>query len=181
MLGSLGLSAIVASGRLAGTVYDGLMRRALITALSLPLLVLMAPSCDDESDGCKTDNDCKGDRICDDGMCVSPDTSDTAADSDGDSEGSSGDGSDTASSDSGDMPASCAETGTYCDSNALYSCTTDSLIVDCATCQYVGPGTGSEYDTSCKDEESDCSTCSADDPWTGAGCYFGGGPAVCRG
>jgi hypothetical protein len=93
----------------------------------------------------------------------------------GGSGGSGGSGAGTANA----SRPSCAETGTYCQSNTLYDCDTNAVIVQCGSCQYIGPGTGSEYDTSCRDQESDCSTCNADDPWTGAGCYFGGGPAVC--
>jgi hypothetical protein len=76
-------------------------------------------------------------------------------------------------------PASCAETGTYCEGNVLYDCATKSVVVSCNSCQWVGPGTGSEYDTTCKAKQSDCQSCNSEDPWTGAGCYFGGGPRVC--
>ena len=83
------------------------------------------------------------------------------------------------SDDEGGAP-SCAETGVYCSSNVLLDCDDDSVIRDCDSCQWVGPGTGTEYGTTCKAEPSDCTVCDSDAPWSGPGCYFGGGPAVCR-
>jgi hypothetical protein len=94
--------------------------------------------------------------------------------------GGSGGSAGSAGSGGGAMSSSCEETGTRCENNILYDCFTDEVLINCRTCQYIGPGTGSEYDTSCKDEQSDCSTCNAENPWNGAGCYFGGGPAVCK-
>jgi hypothetical protein len=77
-------------------------------------------------------------------------------------------------------PVNCGEEGKYCKGNVLRSCATDQVVRDCATCKYVGPGTGSEYSTTCKDQAADCTTCNSSKPWSGPGCYFGGGPAVCR-
>lgn len=74
----------------------------------------------------------------------------------------------------------CGEEGMYCKGNVLRSCATDQVVRDCATCKYVGAGTGSEYSTSCRDQAADCKTCTSEKPWSGPGCYFGGGPAVCR-
>lgn len=77
------------------------------------------------------------------------------------------------------LPPSCAESGVFCQDNVLYDCSTLSEVIDCDACTYVGPGTGSEYDTSCKAQASDCGVCGPDGPWSGPGCYFGDGPAVC--
>ena len=40
-----------------------------VAALALSLL---GTSCSSEEDGCKNDNECKGDRICKDGTCADP-------------------------------------------------------------------------------------------------------------
>lgn len=98
----------------------------------------------------------------------------------GGSAGSAGGTNGEGGSGGGALSSSCEETGSRCENNVLYDCFTDEVLINCRTCQYIGAGTGSEYDTSCRDEQSDCSTCTADDPWNGAGCYFGGGPAVCK-
>ena len=94
------------------------------------------------------------------------------------SSSSSGGGDGGGGSSSGSVK--CGEGGMYCSKNVLRSCATDAVVKDCATCKYVGSGTGSEYDTTCKDEASDCMTCNSTKPWSGPGCYFGAGPAVCR-
>ncbi len=138
------------------------------SAISLGLIFSFALSwgCEADDGGtCKTDTECKGDRICEGGVCMDP----------GMASGSGG----GESAGTGLAP-SCEETNTYCQDNILYDCVTDEMIVNCRTCQYVGPGTGSEYDTTCKAQMSDCSTCDAENPWNGPGCYFGGGPAVCK-
>ena len=153
--------------------------------------VAAAWACDPEVDrGCEADNDCKGDRICEFGECVSPDAAEG-----GEEEGEEEDGEDSGEGEEGEEeggeeggsseggeeeePPSCAETGTYCDGNVLYDCATEEIIVSCNSCDYIGPGTGSSYDTTCKDEAADCTVCDSEGPWSGPGCYFGDGPAVC--
>jgi hypothetical protein len=136
------------------------MSRFILSTFVAALTVVAA--CSDGGGPCQSDSDCKGDRICREGACVDP--------------GTTG-GSDAGKSDAGTIK--CGENGLYCRDNVLRKCATDAVIVDCDTCKYIGPGTGSKYDTSCKDEAADCTTCNAQRPWTGPGCYFGGGPAEC--
>lgn len=121
---------------------------------------------------CQDNSDCSGGRTCQSGTCVGTRTG---------SDSSSGNGSPSPTA-SPSRPASCSavgSTGYYCSNNTLYSCSTNAVARSCASCKWIGPGTGTSYDTTCKAQPSDCTVCGADDPWTGAGCYFGGGPAVC--
>jgi hypothetical protein len=91
--------------------------------------------------------------------------------------GSSGNGQDSGAGGSGGV--SCGESGMYCKDNVLRSCATDMIVVDCATCKWSASASSSSYNTYCRDKAASCSTCDATHPWTGPGCYFGGGPAVC--
>jgi hypothetical protein len=93
--------------------------------------------------------------------------------------GGGGVGGGSGSGGAGSGGVSCGESGMYCKDNVLRSCATEAIVVDCATCKWIGPGTGSAYNTNCRDKAASCSTCDATHPWTGPGCYFGGGPAVC--
>lgn len=137
------------------------MRAVLLSMLTV--VATLVAACSDSTGPCQSDADCKGDRVCREGACVDP--------------GSDG-GTDAGKTDGGTIK--CGEQGMYCVDNVLRKCSTNAVVVDCDTCHYIGVGTGSKYDTSCRDEASDCSTCDAKHPWTGPGCYFGGGPAECQ-
>lgn len=60
--------------------------RAVFRAMVALAVVASATGCDLESGGCQDDTDCKGDRICASGVCVSPGGGDGDGDSDSDSD-----------------------------------------------------------------------------------------------
>ena len=69
---------------------------------------------------------------------------------------------------------SCNETGVFCADGNVVDCLGGESLRDCDGCPYVGPGTGSEYDSSCKSSYALCPTCQdGSTTWSGPGCYYG--------
>ena len=63
----------------------------------------------------------------------------------------------------------------FCESNTLYKCLggKKSLLEDCDSCKYIGAGTGSKYNTSCRTTLSPNANSQQKSEWNGPGCYFG--------
>jgi hypothetical protein len=86
-------------------------------------------------------------------------------------------GSDTGGSDgnNSDEPE-CKQGSThYCDGHLLKRCGSGILEKDCSHCKYIGAGTGSSYDTSCKAWEAAFAP-GEQAEYDGPGCYYGYDP-----
>jgi hypothetical protein len=142
------------------------MLRQLLCIASVTALTTILACSSGDGTGCTTDSDCKGNRVCVEGACEDADA------------GTSADGSVDTGKDTG-TSSGCGELGMVCVSNVLRSCATNAVVYDCATCKWSASSTSTKYNTSCRDQASECSTCDSSHPWTGPGCYFGAGPAVC--
>ena len=61
----------------------------------------------------------------------------------------------------------------FCDKNVLYECIggDKDKVRSCNSCDYVGAGTGSQYDTSCRSKEP--ASWPSNKTFAGPGCYFG--------